>query len=154
MKLKRVNWGHGYLIILRNDRGHIIARRKWSKNFTLSKAEKLFKKNHSFSETLIKTKLVNVTEVVDWGDGRIPKRAGCFQAIVKAVIGDNKEVVAGRSKQYDLGTKSKREAMIEARENFYRLIDKIFSGGYDSDDGEKIVINKNISMKEGFVYYV
>lgn len=153
VSIKRENWKGKYWVVARID-GKISSRVKYSKSVSLKSLKSLFKKNRSLDKDIIKTKLSNVTEVVDLRKNvRLNKKYKRFQAVTEG-RGRNTGLIIARSQQYDIGEVSKDEAIQESQESFLERLSQRMGGDYDAEEGANLVAKNRVRFRSGIVYYV
>jgi len=160
--IKRENWNGKLRVVARDEKGRLQTWKKWSRKFTVPKAQKLFKQNLTFKERIFKQNLKNVVEVTDFsGIPKIPRTAinkGVTekQYVVRATLISGK-VISARSLSVPLSTPNK-VIRDQAFESFYARLDGFVMGVSESGDpnrGRKFFKDlKGFKLEEGLVYYV
>lgn len=155
IRIKRENWKGKFRIVAR-EKGRLISWAKWKRNFQLQRARSIFKRNNSFKKDVVRTKLTNVSEVVDFSD--MPRKPSRLQTakVQYFIEGFDKKhgiKISARSRQADLDT-PKGELKNEALENFFMRYSQARGAEYDADIGEKMFDDANAAItRQGFVYY-
>lgn len=154
MKPRRENWKGRYVIVLRDDRGRILARRRWQQSFSIKDAKKVYSQNKTFNPKVEKRALVKVRERFDFRER--PRRVSpttqyVFQAKIEG------KMISGRSHQTGVrpGSDDRKETLVqEAQENFHRLVAWKVYGDSDEELGaEYISEHAEIEVREGWVSY-
>lgn len=154
VSIRRENWNKKFRVVVRS-KGKLVSYKAWSKKFTVAKAESLFKTNKTLNENIFRTKLKNVSEVVDTSDRpRKPRgQTGSYQYFVEGVDRKNNIRISARSRQFPLSVPAE-EIKTEALFNFYQRYAQARGEDYDAQIGRKLFDDANGSItRQGFVYY-
>ncbi len=155
VNIKRENWKGKFRVVAR-EKGKLITWGKWSRKFTIGKATSIFKQNNTFRKDLVRTRLKNVSEVIDFSDSPVKPsadRSMFFQYFIEGFDKKNNIRVSARSRQFLVGER-KEVLRDEALQNFYKIYAQKRGQEYDSDIGKKLFEDANASItRQGFVYY-
>ena len=81
--IKRERWNNKFIVVARDKKGHILAWKKWSKDFQLKDAASQYKQTRSFDPLLTHTELVHVRETVDYRKGARKAKTGLVQYVIE-----------------------------------------------------------------------
>ena len=163
MGFKRENWNGTYVWVARADGKLQTYRKVKGSQLNKEQAGKILKRNNTFWEDRVKTKLTNVTENIyitpTTSSNRTarptPKPRGQPMYVVEGIY--NKQKIVGVSHKYGsiIGSMTSRECKDEAWENFLlRLSQAHNSALYDADKGLRILEQNNVShLREGWIFY-
>jgi len=160
----------------------IVTARRWKKDFTLSQARKVYKKNNTLRENVERFTLSNVEEFTVYGSdakkssdlitkenaqkefgdivsdtnvlrpGNISSRTAMRGQYVVSFILKNGAVVSARSNQYDTPIPVDQAREEALRRALGRLAYEV-QGFSDVDEALFLFKNNTIKMREGIIYY-
>ena len=164
-RIKRENWKGKYYVVVRKN-GKIRAVSKYSSNNSMSYYKNIWSSNRTLNPDVIKTKLSNVTEVVDYRSKPKLKKGQKFQLITEGE-GKTTGYIVARSLRYEKGNKinsreqngksikkSKQQIINESEESFFERVSENLSGKYDATEGRNLAFQDDVKYRTGFVYYV
>lgn len=134
------------------EKGKIKARVKWSKDFHIDDAKRIYKSNRTFDIDLIRIKLKtkNYDEFVNISKTpNKPKKVRFAYQIQAKIKGTNKKF--GASSKFEFWD-SVDDAMQQAKERFLGNLAFQMGERYDEEIGAKFV-NKAKILSEGVIYY-
>lgn len=116
----------------------IVAKKRWSKNFTLKKAKVIFKHKNTFDENIeriiLKTKTYD--EFIDTSPSPSKPRARPFRYFIIGLLKDGRTIGASsRTQLWD----SILEAKEEAEKRFFEMLAFTIKDIYDEDEGKSLV---------------
>ena len=129
----------GKFTAVAREKGKIIASKKLTKDFTITKARRIFKHNKTFTEGLSKRKLVSRPDFTETTDKRrnprIPKKIP-FRVVVSGLLKDGTIIAASSmAKLWD----NFEEAKAEAEKSFLERLAFEMGDDYDADEGMKSI---------------
>ena len=158
VKIKRELWntskGKKYIVVARNSKGNVIARRPWSKKDNVQKFKRIYGETGTFSRDTNRLRANNGTrEVTDYSDKPKIPTGRMFMYSVTGITKKG-ETITARSMLHPKGY-SMESARAEALTSFYeRVSQKLNPNSYDEDEGRAIARRGYIvRMKEGITYY-
>lgn len=155
VNIKRENWNHKFRVVARQN-GKLVAHAKWNQKFNLTRARSIFKSNNTFRKEIIRTKLTNVSEVIDFSDApRKPSgdQSKKFQYFIEGFDRKNNIKITARSRQFLVGERAE-VLKAEAFESFYERYAQARGADYNADTGRTLFEEANASItRQGFVYY-
>jgi hypothetical protein len=164
MSVKRENWKHRYIYVVRSESGKIVSWKavKGSK-LNINNARAIFQRNNTFDPNVKRTstKLTNMTEIVSLSPSSLAQRnkkvafnkpsGKSVQYIVQGRY-KNKTIVARSGRIGSPLAQDSKEAKSRAWENFINRLSEAAGYGYDEDEGVKLM-SKVSNIQEGWVAY-
>lgn len=141
----------GKFFIVARDGKRVLAKKPWSKDFTVSKAKRIFRQNNTFTEGLTKRKLISRPSFEEVTDRRkkpsIPRKIP-YRVVISGRLKDGTVIRASSmAKLWD----NFNEAKEEADKSFLELLSAEISDMYDADEGLKH-INEVVSLRSEIIF--
>jgi len=158
----RREFRRGKAVIVLRDNNKIVETHKWSikLGLTVESAKREFKESGSIRKGIKGIKLANVREFSDFRvkkksnkyyDFKFGRGVEFYQGIAQTIL-NNGKIITARSGSFS--DKSKRyEAIEESVDALRKRVAEAFGETYDADKGEQKIIQKNLHVRVGIVYY-
>lgn len=150
VSIKREIWtvkGKRKAFAVVREKGKIKSRVKWSPRKPIKQLFRKYQEDRTLREGERRFKTSRAIEVTRQ-DNIKPRRSFA----VRASISIKGEIITATSLNIRWG--SLREAREQARGRLFMKVDEYFTGGYDADDGEKLLTSSEISrIRYETVYY-
>ena len=135
-KISRVSIKNKWYVVIRNDRGQFIDRRKWSRKFNLHVAASKFRRDNALKENISKRKLISrpeFTEITDTSKKPKIKKDLPFRVVVTGLLKDGTVISASsQARRWE----SFHDARESAETNFWERVAQHFNQDYDAETGQ------------------
>jgi hypothetical protein len=162
--IKKERWGKKKDVVAVRDDGNLVS---WAsaKKMSLQRARDTFKLRGTLSSEYVykqhhfNTGVRESSKVYPLSD-KLPERPERKKGFISAQFAVGTYDVGGEKGIWGRSNRIKgntpmaiKRAVNKARERFYKLLDRHFTGRYDEDEGMELAVQNNIKVQHGFVWY-